>query len=270
MVKKTFVLAFSLFILSLYISCLGKKKLEPEEAVEKPAPPVCSAAQVKLKPDFVENPDLAVGSGRFVDFQASAYDVSGQPVSVDLDWYFRGLPEDADRTMIGQGHKLTKTGPVSASFEAAGHTAGTFGIAAEVPDCTGESGLPVRGTAKVVVNARPGAPALCGPVSILYGRRDVSGETVIGFIPIRLKAELFGPKSMRKHLRVRFYLNGKQIKPDRKLILDDMATPQFSQEAAYWAYIPFWRPAGEYEAYYELRDGEELVCTSNTAYLTAR
>ncbi len=276
------MLAISLFTLSLYISCLGKKKVEAEDAVEGPSLPLCSAAEVRVEPNVVDDSDLVVGSGRDVEFQASAYDASGQPVSVELDWYFRGLPDESDRTVTGQGHRLTKTGPMSACFEASGYTAGTFGIAAELPACTGESGLPVRGTVKVIVNARPDAPVLCGPVNILYGQRDVSGETVIGFIPIRLKAELFSPSSrkaledMRKRLRVRFYLNEKQIKPDRKIILDHGASPWFKskesggREPVYWAYIPFWRPAGEYKAYYELLDGEELVCASDTAYFTAR
>ncbi len=255
----------------LLCSCIGggKKKEVIEE--EKPAPPLCSAARVEITPDFFESPELIVGSGMSLELNALAYDASGNPVDVDLDWYFRGLPDYVDRSVIGQGHKLNGTGPMRSSMQAAGFTAETLKIAAEVPGCADEKGLPVRGTAKVVVAPKPDAPAVCGPASILYGRKEVSGETVIGFVPIRLKADVFGPAKIKKGLRVKFYLNGKHIKPDRKLIRDRNGAPRHGQEAAYWAYIPFWRPTGEYETYYELVEkGGEIVCASNTAYFTAR
>jgi hypothetical protein len=268
--RKIFGIALIMCGIMLYISCIGKKKPEVKEEFEKPALPLCSASRVEIEPGMVNDPGIIVGSGRTLEFHAMAYDDSDQPVPLDLDWYFRGVPKWADPAEVGQGHKLKKTGAMRAKFLAEGYTTGTFKIAAQIPGCVSASGLPVRGCAKININPRPDAPAVCGPTSIIYGERDVTGETVIGFLPIQLKAEAYGSKSAFKRLRVRFYLNGKHIKPDRKLIRDRKATPLLGQEAAFWAYIPFWRGAGDFEAYYELRHGNEIVCTSETAYFTTR
>jgi len=255
----------------IFTSGLGlarKKKSQPSPKLEQePAPPICNFSQIVVSPELVNDSEVYAGSGKEIYFQAIAYDEQGREVPAHLKWYFRGLPLEEQLTEVA-GHKIVGADS-KAVFIAEGLASGIFRIAAEAVDCVDQYGRHPRGVARIVVYPNPSQIAICGPILVQYGEREITNETVLGFINFILRAEVYGPKGLKGY-KVRFYLNDKRIKPDRKLIYDKKLTPQLEQEAGYWAWIPVWLAPGDYFAYYELLKDDQPVCSSTSTYFTAR
>jgi len=261
------ILVWGLILNLGLIAAKKKPKLSPKPEAQSSPPPVCSFSKIIITPELVNDPEVYAGSGKEIYFQAVAYDEMGREVPAHLKWYFRGLPQEEQLTEVA-GHKIIGADS-KAVFLAEGLASGVFRIAAEAVDCVDQYGRHPRGIARIAVYPDPSQVAICGPILAKYGEREITNETVLGFINFILQAYVYGPQDLKGY-KVRFYLNGKRIKPDRKLIYNKKLTPQFEQEAGYWSWMPVWLAPGDYYAYYELVKDDQPVCSSTSTYFTAR
>lgn len=271
---KVAVLGMIVILSATMLAGCGKKKEKlttPEVQVSPPA--LCKFSRIEVKPDVVENQEVYIKSGKQIQFVATAYDAAGKTAPADLQWYFRGLPQDSRLTESG-GHKLTASGN-TALFSAEGLASGEFRIAAEAPDCHDQYGQHLRGVSKITVYPAADQEAVCGPIQVMFGNeREITNETVLGFYSFILKAQIYGPKKMKGY-KVRFYLGKekqklKKLSPIEELRYNRLEKPEQNREAYYWAYTPAWLATGNWAAYYELLKGKQVVCASTPTYFTTR
>ena len=165
---------------------------------------------------------------------------------------------------------MQKTGPQSAVFKAGGHAAGDFWIEARVPECVGADSVAVAGLARVTVKAAPDSPAQCGRLRVRYGSHDLVNETVLGFEMLNFLAEVYTRPELEKELRVRFYLNDRLVKPVRKLYrpLDDV--PLEGYPAHFRARMPIFLERGKFRSYFELLQGDQVLCASEEVSFATR
>ncbi len=269
--KRLVIVGMAFLVVLGCFNALAKKKkkvkAEAEQTVQPSPLPACNFSKIVISPDFVNDPSVYIGSNKEIYFEATAYDDEGKEVPVHLQWYFRGLPLGEKLTVVA-GHKIVGADSKGV-FIASGLASGAFRIAAEAVDCVDKYGRHPRGVAKVIVYPNPNEVAICGPILVKYGEREITNETVLGFINFILQANVYGPENLKGY-KVRFYLNNRRVKPDRKLIYDRKMEPQFDQPAGYWAWVPVWLAPGDYSAYYVLLKDGEPVCSSTTTYFTAR
>jgi hypothetical protein len=244
-----------------------KKKVAP--TVASVVLPTCGYSKIIVSPDTVSSPDLLVGSGKQIQFSAKAVDASGKEVPANLIWFFHGLPMEKKITTSG-GHKLVASGS-TATLSLDGLAAGNFQIAAQGSDCQDKDGREVRGLSNVVVNPTPGEPLLCGPVTIIYGTKEITNERSLGFTNLIFKSEFYGPKNVdMKSYKVNFYLNNKKVSPSAKLTHDNVNPAKLGQQQKYDGVIYYWLARGDFELSYELVKNNKPVCSSTATYFTTR
>jgi len=130
--------------------------------------------------------------------------------------------------------------------------------------------LAVSGLAKVTVQPAPDSPASCGRLRVRYGTHDLVNETVLGFETLNFLAEVYTRPELEKELRVRFYLNGRLVKPVRKLYrpLDDV--PLEGTPAHFRARMPIFLERGRFRSYFELLQGDQVLCASEEVSFATR
>jgi hypothetical protein len=253
--------------------CAKKKQKLTAPEVQVSAPVLCKFTRIEVKPDLVDNQEVYIKSGKQVQLTAAAYNDAGQVVPANLQWYFRGLPQDS-RLLTSGGHRLSVSGS-SAVFSADGMASGDFRIAAEAPDCHDKDGQHLRGVSKITVYPAAGQEAVCGPIIVMFGLdREITNETVLGFWDFSLRAQVYGPKKMKGY-KVRFYLGKEQqklkkITPLEELRYNRLIKPEYNREAYYWAYTPVYLATGNWTASYELLKGKQVICASTPTYFTTR
>jgi len=252
--------ALSLGLSLAWLSCSSKKETAAKTSpVERPA---CPIARLTVTPDRAADPALTLGSGREVLLEARAADAAGRPMNAEVVWRFKDAPLDQPGLTAGSGHTLAPTGPRTAVFRASGKAADDFWVAAAVPDCADADSIAVSGLARITVAPDPDGPARCGRIRVRYGSRDLVDESVLGFVTLNFWAEVYTRPERKEELAVRFYLNDRPLNPLRKLYppLDDEPAADFP--AHYRARLPVFLERGGFRVFYELRQGEAVVCAS--------
>ena len=259
--------ALLLLLLLLLGNCSRKKGAVKEVSA---APPICSVQKVTVTPDRVAGPELCIGSNTEIQFSAQAADAAGQSREADLVWSFKDAAENELGLEAGDGHTLTKTGSRSAVFKAAGRAAGDYWIEAKVPECVAADSIAVSGLAKLTVAPAPDSPARCGPLRVRYGSRDLVNESVLGFVTLNFLAEVYTRPELKKDLRVRFFLNDRPVQPPRRLFLPLDDTPAAGFPAHFRARMPIFLERGKFHTYFELLQGDQVVCASEEVSFATR
>jgi len=260
-----------LFLLLSLLLALGNCSKKKGSVKEVPAaPPICPVQKVTVAPDRVAGPELFIGSNAEARFTAQATDASGKPRETDLVWSLKDAAENDLGLEAGDGHTLTKTGPESAVFQAAGRAPGDFWIEAKVPECVAADSIAVSGLAKVTVAQSPNLPARCGQIRVRYGSRDLVNETALGFITLNFWAEVYARPELKQDLRVRFFLNDRIVKPLRRLYLPLDDTPVAGFPAHFRARMPIFLERGKFRAFFELLQGDQVLCASEEVSFATR
>jgi hypothetical protein len=259
---------FLLLSLWLVLGNCSKHKGAIKEAPA--APPFCPVQKVTVIPDRAAGPELFIGSNAKVVLQAQTTDASGKPRETGLVWRFKAAAENDLGLEAGDGHTLTQTGPETAEFRAAGRAAGDFWIEAKVPECVGADSIAVTGLAKITVAPDPDLPAQCGRLRVRYSFRDLGNETVLGFVMLNFWAEVYTRPELKQELRVRFFLNDRMVKPVRRLYLPLDDTPAAGFSAHFRARMPIFLERGQFRAWFELLQGEQVLCASEEVSFATR
>lgn len=252
---------------ALLFGCPGKKDRLSETEPDRPAGPVAS---VRVTPDRSAPPELITGSNQTVPLAAQAFNAEGLPIAAaDFNWRFHLAPV-AESGLERDGHTLEKTGPAGAVFRASGAAAGDYWVRAELPDCVDADSVEAAGLARITVAPAAGAPAGCGRLRVRYGSRDLVDESVLGFVTLNLWAEVYASPELPDDWRVRFYLNGRMIKPERGLFRPLDEAPAQGYPAHWRARMPVFFERDSYTAWFELRQADSLVCRSASVSFRTR